>query len=197
MPKKVSKRSRAARRGEIPDDTTTKSIQQQKEPISNNDGLKKSIIRTQIKNENLLNKKLESSKIKKNKRKSSTTKTKVERNSKLQGILANKIDSSIARATYIQNARKSNWDKTNSNIELKNHMIDDFKIEPTKELTEEEIEKLEEDEIVRKFYEDREINVDDDDKQKDEREDEQNGEDEEDKPDLSNNKFALLDEVEA
>ncbi|KAI5965800.1 ECM1 [Candida pseudojiufengensis] len=190
MVKKVSKRSRAARRGEIPDDINNKSSTTTKsESINNNDGLKKSIIRTQIKNENLLNKKIESSKIKKNnKKKSSTIKTKLERNNKLAGILENKIDSSIARASYIQKARKSNWDKTNSNIEIKNHLSDDFKIEqPEKELTEEEILKLKEDELVRDFYKDEEIN--DENEEKDENDD--------DKPDLSNNKFALLEEVEA
>lgn len=83
----------------------------------------------------------------------------------------------------MQNARKSNWDKTNASIEIRNHMIEDA---VRKELTEAEIEKMEEDEYVRKFYEGDDVDI----------EEKEDGEEEEKKT-LGNNKFALLDEVEA
>lgn len=196
MAKKISKRSRAARRGDITDEapiisTSTKESHE-------NDGVRKSIIRTQIKNETLLNKKIEASRIRKqqqqdSKKKSSSLKHKVDRSDKLQGILASKIDASIARAKYVQNARKSNWDKTNASIEIRNHMIEEGKL---KQLTQEEIDQMEEDEYVRKFYEDDDI------EEKDggadaAGADEAKGDGEVEKKTLANNKFALLDEVEA
>ncbi|KAG5418453.1 ECM1 [Candida metapsilosis] len=187
MAKKISKRSRAARRGELTD-ADTPIIQTSAKETHENDGVRKSIIRTQIKNENLLNKKIEASKIRKQnqdqqkKKKSSSLKNKIDRSDKLQDVLASKIDASIARAKYVQNARKSNWDKTNASIEIRNHMIEDA---VKKELTEAEIEKMEEDEYVRKFYEGDDVDI------------EENEDEEEEKKTLDNNKFALLDEVEA
>ncbi|CCG24016.1 Ecm1 pre-ribosomal factor [Candida orthopsilosis Co 90-125] len=187
MAKKISKRSRAARRGEITDDAPiiTTSTKESHE----NDGVRKSIIRTQIKNETLLSKKIEASRIRKqqqdHKKKSSALKHKVNRSDKLQGILASKIDASIARAKYVQNARKSNWDKTNSSIEIRNHMIEEG---AKKELTQEDIDKMEEDEYVRKFYEDEVV---------ENKDDGGDGDEDDEKKTSVNNKFALLDEVEA
>ncbi|KAI5968064.1 ECM1 [Candida theae] len=193
MAKKISKRSRAARRGEVNDvdapiiHTTTKEAHE-------NDGVRKSIIRTQIKNETLLNKKIEASRIRKqqqqqqhdSKKKSSSStslKSKIDRSDKLKDILTTKIDASIARAKYVQNARKSNWDKTNASIEIRNHMIEEA---TKKQLTEDEIEKMEEDEYVRKFYETGDDgNIDEGDKE------------DREKTLSTSNKFALLDEVEA
>lgn len=196
----VSKHSRAARRGEVIEPSGLESTKLAASTSTENDGVRKSIIRTQIKNENLLNKKLESSKVRKLKlkKKSSAIKHKLERSDKLQGILSSKIDASIQRAKYVQSARKANWDKINSSIEIRNHILDELKQDssPKKELTQEEIEKMEEDEYVRKFYEDDE-NVDNIDK-----EDKQDGGENKDgkgnevEKVLSNNRFALLGEVE-
>ncbi|KAI3406695.2 ECM1 [Candida oxycetoniae] len=189
MAKKISKHSRAARRGQVPQEQPVSVPKQSLE----NDGVRKSIIRTQIKNENLLSKKLESSKIHKqsNKKKTSSLKNKLIKSDKLQGVLSSKIEASIARAKYVQNSRKSNWDKTNSNIQIRNHMVDELnnnaaqsKQGDNKKLTEMEIEKLEEDEYVRKFYEDENENVEGD---KDAKIKNQL---------LSKNRFAALDDIE-
>ncbi|KAI5955408.1 ECM1 [Candida margitis] len=194
--RKLSKRSRAARRGEVTDDANAPIIATSTKESHENDGVRKSIIRTQIKNETLLNKKIEASRIRKQqqsdqKKKSSSLKHKVDRSDKLQGILASKIDASIARAKYVQNARKSNWDKTNSNIEIRNHMIEKEASGEGKELTQEEIDRMEEDEYVRNFYEnDDDVKVDDKEKGGDSDEGDE-------KKALANNKFALLDEIEA
>lgn len=115
--------------------------------------MRKSIIRTTIKNENLLAKKLELEKIKKKgtKRKGNLLKHKVDRNSKLDGILATKIQQSVDRAKYIQNARKSDWDRINTNINIVNHFAEDNK---PSELTEKQKEKAEEDAYVEQFFAD-------------------------------------------
>lgn len=85
----------------------------------------------------------------------------------------------------MQNARKSNWDKTNASIEIRNHMIEEG---AKKELTQEDIDKMEEDEYVRKFYEDEVV---------ENKDDGGDGDEDDEKKTLVNNKFALLDEVEA
>lgn len=153
-------------------------------PKPENDDVKKSIIRTTIKNENLLAKKMENSKIRKsNKKKTSALKHKVERSDKLTGVLATKIEQSIARAKYVQNARKSGWEQINKTITIKNDMAEEIKsasVEPEK--TVEEIEKDAEDEYVRQFYGNDATNEEKDDVSV--------------RP-TSNNRFALLDEAEA
>ncbi|CAK9441343.1 uncharacterized protein LODBEIA_P52120 [Lodderomyces beijingensis] len=197
MAKKISKHSRAARRGEAnptmaPPDRAIEALSQT--PAPENDTVRKSIIRTQIKNENLLTKKLESSKIRKQQRKStSTLKQKLERNDKLQGVLSSKIDASIKRAKYVQGARRSNWDQTNANIEIRNRMSDEMKSQQApRDVDDKDMEKLEEDAYVRKFYEE----VDGQD-----REGEGEGDDERakstDQNELGDNRFALLEDVEA
>ena len=93
------------------------------------------------------------------KKKTSALKHKLERSDKISGILATKIDQSIARAKYIQNARKSGWDKTNQSITLENHLAQELKSasglgdeEEKKELTQEELDKIEEDEYVKSIF---------------------------------------------
>ncbi|ODV79007.1 uncharacterized protein CANTADRAFT_26088 [Suhomyces tanzawaensis NRRL Y-17324] len=176
MAKKISKHSRAARRGEV--DEGIKELE--KLPKAESDGVKKSIIRTTIKNENLLNAKMESSRVKKNKKKTNSLKHRLERSDKLSGVLSTKIEQSIARAKYVQNARKAGWDQINKNI--KNELIDEkrreIELSGKAPLTEQELEQEAEDEYVKNFYQD----------------DEQ---EEEVKPQNPANKFALLEETEA
>ncbi|EMG48325.1 ECM1 Shuttling pre-60S factor ECM1 [Candida maltosa Xu316] len=186
MAKKVSKHSRAARRGLIDAEGSGEAKSLESLPRENSE-VKKSIIRTTIKNENLLTKKMELSKVKKasSKKKTSALKHKLERSSKVSGILATKIDQSIQRAKYVQNARKSGWDKTNQSIKIENHLAEELRnAVKEKELTQEEIDKMEEDEYVKDFY------------AKDEPKEEQEQE-EEKTSSLGSNRFALLDDVEA
>lgn len=119
-------------------------------PKSESDDVKKSIIRTTIKNEELLNKKIENLKIKKiNKKKTNNLKHRFERSGKVEGVLGKKIEQSIERARYVQNSRKSGWDQINKGIELTNNLVHrDEQPEKTKE----EVEKEEEDSYVEKFF---------------------------------------------
>ncbi|KAK6459385.1 Alb1-domain-containing protein [Scheffersomyces xylosifermentans] len=184
MAKKVSKRSRAARRGLIDDEGEARDLSNL--PKSESDDVKKSIIRTTIKNENLLQKKMENSKVKKtmNKKKTNSLKHKLERSDKLSGVLSTKIEQSIARAKYVQSSRKAGWDLINKTITIKNNMVEENNSTPTTtEKTEEEMEQDAEDEYVKNFF----------DGEKEE------SKDEEDKPVRPNsaNAFALLEETEA
>lgn len=90
-------------------------------PRQENSDVRKSIIRTTIKNENLLAKKMERSMIKKqNKKVTSTLKSKTERSSKLEGVLSAKIQQSIDRARYVQGLRKAGWDEINKGLRIRN-----------------------------------------------------------------------------
>lgn len=117
-------------------------------PKAEND-VKSSIIRTTIKNENLLAKKMENLKIRKdrNKKKTNTLKHKVDRSSKVEGVLAGKITQSIERHKYVQTTRKSGWDKINGSISVTNALI-----EASVPKTAAEIEKEEEDAYVASFF---------------------------------------------
>ncbi|KAK6463609.1 Alb1-domain-containing protein [Scheffersomyces coipomensis] len=195
MAKKISKRSRAARRGEIADEGEAKELSNIAKPESND--VRKSIIRTTIKNENLLMKKMEDSKIRKaansNKKKSNALRSKVERNDKLSGVLAGKIEQSIARAKYVQTTRKSGWERINKSITIASEISiidtaskdDKEDDDVAREKTAEEIEKEAEDAYVRDFY----------------GEDKPEGKEEEEESvpivSLSNNRFALLEETES
>ncbi|RLV91438.1 Shuttling pre-60S factor ECM1 [Spathaspora sp. JA1] len=179
MAKKISKRSRAARRGEFELTSEEKSLESV--PKAEPD-LKKHIIRTTIKNENLLAKKMENSKVRKNqnKKKTSSLKHKLERNEKLGGVLSGKIENSIKRAKYVQATRKAGWDQINKSIVVSVPKPEYVLNEGDVEKTQEQIEREEEDEYVRQFYEG------DSDKPKS-------------SPTSSSsaNRFALLDEAEA
>lgn len=78
--------------------------------------MRKSIIRTAIKNENLLAKKMESLRVKKNTKKTSSLKHKLQRSSKLDGVLGTKIEQSIARARFVQGSRKAGWEQINKSL---------------------------------------------------------------------------------
>lgn len=107
MAKPVLKRSRAARRGLL-EEGDGKDLH--KLPRAEPQAVKKSIIRTTIKNENLLARKMEALKIKKNKK---PTKSLRSQTVDKQGVLLAKIAQSIARAKMVQNARKAGWDQIN------------------------------------------------------------------------------------
>lgn len=85
----------------------------------NNNDIKKSIIRTTILNENLLNKKIEK---KKSKKLNNSIKHKIEKNTKLQGVLDTKINQSIERHKFVSTKRKMDWDKINK--EIKDEVVD-------------------------------------------------------------------------
>lgn len=84
-----------------------------------------------------------------NKRKTSALKHKLDRSSKLDGVLQSKIEQSITRAKYVQGARKAGWDQINSGISILNANIDE---KPQK--TDAQIEREEEDAYVDQFFKD-------------------------------------------
>lgn len=177
----MSKRSRAARRGEVDLEGEAKSLASV--PKAENSDVRKSIIRTTIKNENLLAKKMEKDAIRKksNKKKTSALKHKLGRGLKLDGVLASKIQQSIDRAKYVQTARKLGWDQINKGLNVKTveELRKQDKLE--KPRTEEEMEMDEEDAYVEEFFKDTKSTPEE---AKTER-----------KPDQ--NAFALLEETEA
>lgn len=186
----VSKHSRAARRGEIDTDGEVKLLERL--PKAESSDLKKSIIRTTIKNENLLARKMEMDKIRKKgaKKKNSAIKFKSERGLKVEGILATKIQQSIDRAKFVQNARKSGWDQINRSINITSAEVVE-NTEPKKSRG--QIDRDEEDEYVRQFYMKG---------NEEEVKNEENTEKAEPKKETkvqprSGNVFALLDETEA
>lgn len=154
-------------------------------PAAEPNVVKKSIIRTTIKNENLLAKKMESNRIKKaNRKNTSHLKSKIERSNKNNGILSNKIEQSIARANYIQKYRKADWDKINKEINSGAVMNEDDDSLQTKK----QIERDEEDKYVKQFFSEG--------NDKNEEEDENQVTSSNASP-AQGNKFAILDEIEA
>lgn len=145
----VSKHSRAARRGMINDEVDEAKDLLKVPKLESND-VKKSIIRTSIKNENLLNKKLDNAKVKKlAKKKNNAIRHKSERFTKLDGVLGNKIDKSMAKARLVHKIRKAGWDKVNGDIDIKNSTIDN-----TNDNNDDQDQmQQEEDEYVRQFFE--------------------------------------------
>ncbi|OBA23163.1 hypothetical protein METBIDRAFT_9463 [Metschnikowia bicuspidata var. bicuspidata NRRL YB-4993] len=152
MAKKVSKHSRAARRGEIDVGGEAKALENL--PRDENDDVRKHIIRTTIKNENLLAKKMELEKVKKkgNKKLSHTFKHKTEKNSRLEGVLAGKIQQSIEKARYVQTARKSGWDQINKSIVIRTDLTEAPAEKAGEAVSEKEAQQKEEDEYVKLFF---------------------------------------------
>lgn len=122
-------------------------------PKDENSDVKKSIIRTTIKNENLLARKMEMDKIKKkgNKKKTAALKHKLDRTDKVSGVLSTKIQQSIERARFVQAARKSGWDTINRGIVIKNELVE---VEEPKSAK--QAEKEEEDAYVEEFFDGKE-----------------------------------------
>ncbi|CUM53979.1 unnamed protein product [Debaryomyces tyrocola] len=183
MAKKISKHSRAARRGLVEDLGEAKDLASLPKPES--DDVRKSIIRTTIKNEDLLNKKMENQRIKKmNRKKTNSLKHRLERSNKVDGVLSTKIEQSIARAKYVQNSRKAAWDQINKGISTTNELVDN---DESSEKSEEQAEREEEDAYVQQFFED------DSGKQKDDTSDNTSS----NSNNKNMNRFALLEESEA
>lgn len=123
-----------------------------KVPKLESNDVKKSIIRTSIKNENLLNKKLDNAKVKKlAKKKNNAIRHKSERFTKLDGVLGNKIDKSMAKARLVHKIRKAGWDKVNGDININNSTIDNTNNDNNND---QDQMQQEEDEYVRQFFED-------------------------------------------
>lgn len=143
----VSKRSRAARRGLI--EEAAGEVKDLENVPKVNDDVKSSIIRTTIKNENLLNKKMEKKQLSKiNKKKNNALKFKKDRSEKVAGILGEKIEQSISRAKYVQNSRKSGWDQINKSIKIRQSTYTSTEEGPSTD----DIEKAEEDAYVAEFF---------------------------------------------
>lgn len=117
------------------------------------DELKKSIIRTTIKHENLLAKKMEKAKTCKNfkKKLNNSLRHKADRSTKVEGVLATKIQQSIERAKYIQMTRKAGWDQINRTINVK--LSVDLK-EKVPEKTQNDVDLNTDDEYAKNFYAD-------------------------------------------
>ncbi|CAB4257036.1 similar to Saccharomyces cerevisiae YAL059W ECM1 Pre-ribosomal factor involved in 60S ribosomal protein subunit export [Maudiozyma barnettii] len=133
MAKKISKHSRAARRSELEIDTEVKSLENL--PRAEKTDLSNILIRTAAKNEALLDAKIQKKQDRKKFFKEKYTKKALE--NKLLAALNNedkdrlehalnitnrldgKVSKSIARAKYVQNSRKANWDQTNKVIKRK------------------------------------------------------------------------------
>lgn len=117
-------------------------------PKEENNEVRKHIIRTTIKNENLLARKMELDKIKKKapKKLNNSLKHRLERGLKVNGVLASKIQQSIDKARYVQGARKAGWDQINKTIVVENALVEKT-AEPVVDA-----EKQAEDDYVKEFY---------------------------------------------
>ncbi|KAG7831815.1 hypothetical protein KL920_000150 [Ogataea angusta] len=116
MAKKISKHSRAARRGEI-SETTGEARDLEKVPrLEKTDTIGPMIRASASKNEDLLRQKMEKRASKSSKSKSAISKAVKTRRKKalvIDGRLGSKIEASINRAKEIQSMRKANWDTIN------------------------------------------------------------------------------------
>lgn len=77
-------------------------------------------------------------------------KHKAERSSKLEGVLASKVQQSIEKARFVQQARRLGWDQINRNISVSNDLVE--KPQDVKPMTDAEIEQMEEDAYVKEFF---------------------------------------------
>lgn len=130
MARKISKNSRAARRSEIDIDSEIKSLESI--PRAEKTDLTNILIRTAAKNEALLDAKIQKKQDRKKHFKDKYTKKALEKKLltamnnddkerlehalNITNILDGKVSKSIARAKYVQNSRKANWDQTNEII---------------------------------------------------------------------------------
>lgn len=154
MAKKISKHSRAARRSEIELEPEAKSLESL--PRAEKTDLSNILIRTAAKNEALLDAKIQKKQDRKKMFKQQNTKKALE--SRLQNALNNsdkdrlehalnitnrldgKISKSIARAKYVQNSRKANWDQINDLLKTNHNNIKDAKSNKEKDDMDEDIE---------------------------------------------------------
>ncbi|KAG7877413.1 hypothetical protein KL938_004169 [Ogataea parapolymorpha] len=116
MAKKISKHSRAARRGEISEATGEARDLERVPRLEKTDTIGPMIRASASKNEDLLRQKMEKKASKSNKSKSAISKAIKTRRKKavvIDGRLGSKIEASINRAKEIQSMRKANWDTIN------------------------------------------------------------------------------------
>lgn len=110
----VTKRSRAARRGEVNvDDPQVKELANL--PRAENTNVANSIIRTTAKNEDLLNLKLNKTK-KPTQGVSKITKVKKSKFEKIDGRLSTRIERSLERSRVVKSQRKMDWNSINQKI---------------------------------------------------------------------------------
>ena len=130
MAKKISKNSRAARRSEIELESEISALENI--PRAEKTDLTNILIRTAAKNEALLDAKIQKKQDRKKHFKEKYTKKALEKKLmtalnnddkerlehalNITNILDGKVSKSIARAKYVQNSRKANWDQTNELI---------------------------------------------------------------------------------
>lgn len=132
-----------------------------------------------------MNKKIENQKVKKyNKKKTSSLKHRLDRSVKVEGVLSHKIQESLKRAKYVQNARKSGWEQINKNIDIQNN-LSEFEIAET-EKTQEQLDQEDEDAYVADVFsnDNKSNDVNNDNKSQNENKN-------------YINKFALLEEIDA
>lgn len=171
---KVSKNSRAARRGYDEQSHESKELSKVPKNDSYEDNVKKSIIRSNIINENLLAKKMDKRKI--TKRKTNTIKQKSNRFNTTSGILSTKIDHSVSRHNFIKSTRKSGWDKINQDINVK-----ELENEKNKEEAAKDNEQMDEDDqLLQEYFQET-----------------KQGSGQTPKQEAPQNKFSLLEEAEA
>lgn len=81
--------------------------------------------------------------------KSKASKHRLERSDKLEGVLGTKIERSIQRAKFIQNARKNDWNTINKSINL-DSKLNEISTEPEK--SQEQLEKEEDEAYLNQFF---------------------------------------------
>ncbi|KAG7693416.1 hypothetical protein KL951_004437 [Ogataea haglerorum] len=172
MAKKISKHSRAARRGEISEITGEAKDLENVPRLEKTDTIGPMIRASASKNEHLLRQKMERKTSKSKSAISKAIKTRRKKAVIIDGRLGSKIEASINRAKEIQSMRKANWDTINKQLKeaVKGKPLyndDKGKTEGHKDATEDDS-------------------------------DWENMDEEEESNDLvSTNRFALLEEVEA
>ncbi|GMG41216.1 unnamed protein product [Ambrosiozyma monospora] len=121
MAKKISKHSRAARRGEIDVSATNENRDLENIPrLHKTDTISPMIRASAEKNQQLLSQRLQKKKSKTGRvgKNEGLSKVRQKRGSILSDKLSSKIDASIARANMIKFTRKNSWEQTNKLTKL-------------------------------------------------------------------------------
>ncbi|WPK26055.1 hypothetical protein PUMCH_003400 [Australozyma saopauloensis] len=106
---------------------------------------------------------MEKDKIRKksNKKLNNQLRHKADRSTKVEGVLATKIQQSIERAKFVQTTRKAGWDQINRTLTISSSASDKEK-KLAVEQAEEDMDREAEDQYVKDFYGDSEANMTDD-----------------------------------
>lgn len=106
---------------------------------------------------------MEKDKIRKksNKKLNNQLRHKADRSTKVEGVLATKIQQSIERAKFVQTTRKAGWDQINRTLTISSSASDKEK-KLAVEQAEEDMDRQAEDQYVKDFYGDSEANMTDD-----------------------------------